>query len=143
MTKLYDDDVVAWALEQAWLLRAGQFSRIDADNIAGEIEDVAKSEQRELASRFALLLAHLLTWRFQPVRRSQSWLRTIRDQRTAIARRLARMPSLKPLLEDPEWLEDAFNDAARLAAEQTGIDEFPHACPWTVAGILNPGYLPD
>jgi hypothetical protein len=85
---LYDRDIIAWANEQARLLRAGHLDRIDIEHIAEEIEDVGKSEQRELASRMAVLLAHLLKWQFQPQRRGRSWQRTIRDQRNGIARRL-------------------------------------------------------
>jgi hypothetical protein len=40
--------------------------------LAEKIEDVGKSEQRELASRMALLLAHLLQWQLQPERRGAS-----------------------------------------------------------------------
>jgi hypothetical protein len=49
----YDGDIVAWANEQAQLLRAGLFSQLDIQHIAEEIEDVGKSEKRELASRMA------------------------------------------------------------------------------------------
>ncbi|HEY0488355.1 MAG TPA: DUF29 domain-containing protein [Telluria sp.] len=143
MSNLYEGDVVAWAYEQAALLRSGRLDRIDALNIAEEIEAVARSEKRELASRFAVLLCHLLKWQFQPARRSQSWQRTVRDQRTAIARVLAKMPSLTPLLDDEEWLSDAFNDAVGLASEQTGLEEFPDTCPWTIKQILAPDFLPD
>lgn len=142
MSKLYEGDVVAWAYEQAALLRSGEFDRIDALNIAEEIEAVAKSEQRALASRFAVLLCHLLKWQFQSARRSQSWQRTMRDQRAAIASHLAKMPSLKPLLDNEEWLAHAFNDAVRLASEQTGLDEFPDTCPWTIQQILDPDLRP-
>ncbi len=60
MSTSYETDVVAWANEQARFIRAGQFDRLDLEHIAEEIEDVGKSEQRELASRMAVLLAHLL-----------------------------------------------------------------------------------
>lgn len=142
MSKLYDGDVVAWAYEQAALLRSGRLEQIDRLNIAEEIEDVAKSELRELNSRFAVLICHLLKWQFQPTHRSQSWQRTMRDQRVAIERRLAKMPSLRPLLDDQEWLSDTFNDAVRLASEQTGINEWPDTCPWPIRQILRPDFLP-
>ena len=48
-----ETDVVAWASEQARLLRAGGFELLDRDHIAEEIEDVGKSDQRELASRMS------------------------------------------------------------------------------------------
>ncbi|EQD45100.1 protein containing DUF29, partial [mine drainage metagenome] len=95
MGTTYDKDVVAWANEQAALLRAGKFSAIDIEHIAEEIEDVGKSEQRELASRMAVLLAHLLKWQFQPEHRSNSWMRTIKEQRRAIAAHIEETPSLK------------------------------------------------
>ena len=56
----YEQDVVAWAREQAALLREGKFSAIDVEHIAEEIEDVGKSEQRELSSRMAVLLARVV-----------------------------------------------------------------------------------
>ena len=56
----YDADVVAWSSEQAALLRAGRFSELDIEHLADEIEDVGRSEERELGSRMAVLLAHLL-----------------------------------------------------------------------------------
>ena len=142
MSNLYEGDVVAWAYEQVELLRSGRLDRIDALNIAEEIEDVAKKEQRELASRLEVLMCHLLKWQFQSARRSQSWQRTMRDQRASIARRLAKMPSLQPVLGDGEWLADVFNDAVRLASEQTGLEEFPETCPWAIKQVLEPDFLP-
>lgn len=47
----YDNDVVAWAFEQAALLRSGTWSDLGIEHLAEEVEDVARSEQRELASR--------------------------------------------------------------------------------------------
>jgi hypothetical protein len=53
MGTLYEQDVMAWASEQAALLRAGKLAAIDIEHIAQEIEDVGKSEKRELASTWA------------------------------------------------------------------------------------------
>ena len=44
----------------------GYFCRLVLEHIAEEIEDVGKSEQRELETRMAVLLAHLLKWQYQP-----------------------------------------------------------------------------
>jgi hypothetical protein len=60
MSDLYDRDVYAWANEQAGLLRAGKLSDADTINIAAEIESMGRSEKRELVSRLASLLLHLL-----------------------------------------------------------------------------------
>ena len=138
----YDQDVVAWAAEQARLIREGRFDQLDIEHIADEIEDVGKSEQRELASRMAILLAHLLKWQVQPALRGASWDRTIREQRKQVLRRLKRTPSLRPLLTDPEWGEGAWGDAVTLAISETSLDAFPEACPWLLADVLGDGWLP-
>ncbi|HBD1844119.1 TPA: DUF29 domain-containing protein [Salmonella enterica] len=139
----YDTDVVAWANEQAALLRAGKLSQLDLDNIAEEIEDVGKSEKRELASRMAVLLAHLLKWQFQPGRRGSSWQRTIREQRKSILLRVKKTPSLKNCLTDNEWMEEVWSDAVAAAAEETGLDVFPEECIWNSNIILSDEFYPE
>jgi Domain of unknown function DUF29 len=111
MTTAYNADVIAWANEQASLLRAGRFSDLDIEHIAEEIEDVGKSEERELASRMSILLSHLLKWEYQPERRGASWENTINTQRKRIDRRINRTPSLRASLADDEWRDDVYLDA--------------------------------
>ncbi|KMW74004.1 hypothetical protein TI10_07220 [Photorhabdus luminescens subsp. luminescens] len=138
----YETDVVAWANEQAALLRSGKLSQIDIENIAEEIEDVGKSEKRELASRLAVLLTHLLKWQFQPGRRGSSWQRTIKEQRKSLSRRIDKTPSLKGCLADKEWLDDAWSDAVAIAADETGLDVFPESCIWNMEQILSQDFYP-
>jgi len=136
MTIAYEKDIIGWANEQARLLRAGKFDLLDLKNIAEEIEDVGKSEQRELANRMAVLLAHLLKWEHQTERRGASWQLTIRNQRKAVLRRLEDTPSLKGKLVDNRWLEAVWSDAVIQAATETGLSDFPEECPWTLDEIL-------
>ncbi|WP_341328072.1 DUF29 domain-containing protein [Methylotuvimicrobium sp. KM2] len=126
----YESDIVAWANEQAALLRAGQFNMLDLEPIADEIEDVGKSERRELRSRMAVLLAHLLKWQYQEGFRSKSRQRTIKAQRRGIASCLKETPSLETDLTQPDWWEWVWSDAAGLAVKETGLDCFPESCPW-------------
>ncbi len=140
---LYDRDIVAWAEEQARLLRAGRLTELDIEHIAEEIEDVGKSEQRELASRLSVLLAHLIKWRFQPERRGHSWLRTIRAQRHSLAIRLRRTPSLRAMLRDPDWIEAIWQDAVGIAAAETGGADLPESCPWTLSQVLDQDWIPE
>jgi hypothetical protein len=142
MGTTYEQDVVAWANEQAALLRAGRLDALDLQHIAEEIEDVGKSEQRELASRMAVLLAHLLKWQHQPERRGTSWQRTIKEQRTAIKARLKRTPSLKPMMSDPDWQEEIWADAVTKAIDETGLNDFPAACAWSVESVLSVEFYP-
>ena len=94
-TITYKSDIVAWANEQAQLLRNKQFNLLDIEHLAEEIADVGKSEQRELANRMAVLLCHLINWQYQAVSLGTSWHTPIKTQRERIKRRLKQTPSLK------------------------------------------------
>jgi hypothetical protein len=144
MKTRYETDVVAWAAEQAQFIRAGRFDQLDLEHLAEEIEDVGKSEQRELASRMAVLLVHLLKWQFQPQRRSNSWAGTIRVQRRQLAIAIQVTPSLKVALNNPDWQEIVWGDALTAATKETGLelDTFPEACPWEMVDVLSEGWLP-
>jgi hypothetical protein len=139
----YDSDVIAWANEQARLLRAGRFAELDIEHIAEEIEDVGKSEQRELASRMAVLLVHLIKWQRQPDGRGSSWQRAIRERREGIARRLRRTPSLSASLGDADWWADAWGDALTAAFTEAELGDLPDTCPWSTAQVLDADWLPD
>lgn len=143
MSNLYDEDVIAWAEEQARLLRSRQWSQLDIDNIVEEIEDVGKSEKRELQSRMCALMAHLLKWAYQPGRRGHSWDKTIREQRAAIGRDLAKYPSHTALLHDPDWLGVAFGRARATTYVETGQPALPDQLPWTLAQLMSPDFWPD
>ncbi|MFY9260178.1 MAG: DUF29 domain-containing protein [Gallionella sp.] len=136
-TVSYETDIVAWANKQAWLIRHKQFDLLDIEHLAEEIEDVGKSEQRELASRMAVLIAHLLKWQFQPERRGVSWERTIREQRKALDFHLKQVPSLKVKLADEAWQAAVWADAVTLAIKEMGTADFPENCPWTMDEVLS------
>lgn len=141
-TNTYNNDIIEWANEQARLLRAGLFSQLDIEHIAEEIEDVGKSEKRELASRMSVLLAHLLKWWRQPERQGNSWRRTIKEQRNSIRICIKKTPSLKSELNDEDWWSGVWSDAVAKSSEETGLHDFPEYCPWTVEAILDPAWFP-
>ncbi len=142
MSTPYETDIIVWANEQAALLRASRFSDIDIARIAEEIEDVGKSERRELASRMVVLLVHLLKWQFQPGRRGSSWQRTIKEQRRSIAAHLRETPSLKTALADPNWQEGVWADATAKAIDEIGLDLFPEDCPWEIEKVISTDFYP-
>ena len=139
----YDKDVILWSRQQAQLLREGQWSHLDIEHLADEIEDVGKSESREIASRMSVLLAHLIKWVLQPERRGRSWELTIKTQRKRIVRRVEKMPSLKGELADPEWQDEAWGDALLQMNKETGLDFFLDDCPWPNSDVLNDDFWPD
>lgn len=130
-------DLHGWAFEQARLLREGRFDLIDAANIAEEIEDVGKSEYRELESAFRVLVHHLLKWDYQPERRSRSWMLSIAEQRNRIGRTLRKNPGLTSLI--PEALLAGWEDGRLRASAETDLDlsVFPEACPWTFEALMS------
>ena len=141
-TARYEDDVVAWSTEQARLLREGRLDLLDIVHLAEEIEDVGKSEQRELANRIAVLLVHLLKWQRQPGRRGASCQLTIRNQRRGIARRLDETPSLRAKLVEADWWDGIWGDAIAQTAEETGFSDFPETCPSESSEVLDEAWLP-
>jgi Domain of unknown function DUF29 len=138
----YETDIVAWANEQAWLVRNKKFELLDIEHIAEEIEDVGKSEQRELASRMAVLIAHLLKWQFQPERRGSSWERTIKEQRKSLGFHLKKVHSLKTKLCDVEWIDSVWADAVTIAIKETGLENFPETFPWIIEDVLSLNWFP-
>lgn len=71
--QLYEIDFVAWTEQTVQLIRAGQFEQVDWDAVIEEIENLGRSDRRELKSRLEVLLQHLLMWQYQSSLRSGSW----------------------------------------------------------------------
>lgn len=138
----YEEDFALWSAEQAALLRAGKFDRVDVENVAEEIESLGRSQESEIESRLEVLMMHLLKWERQPEHRSRSWASTIRDQRRKIQRLLDDSPSLKPF--PGEVFAEEYPQAREKASEETTIylELFPITCPYTIEQILDPGFLP-
>jgi hypothetical protein len=143
MSALYDTDTYTWAMRQADALRRRSANEIDWENVAEEIESVGKSEARELYSRYAVLLAHLLKWLYQPEQRSMSWEVTIKGQRRQAARHLDRNPGLKPRQDD--IFADAYLEAQTNAALETNLplETFPETNPFTLAQAMDPDFWPE
>lgn len=115
----YELDAYGWAMAQARLIRERRFDQLDIENIAEEIEDVARSEQRAAESALRLIMLHILKWQYQPERRSRSWAGTIKIQRLHYGRQLRRNPGMKPQSE--EMRAEAY-ELARVEAEtETGL----------------------
>jgi hypothetical protein len=119
MDQGYDADLVLWAKSQARALRdaghAGTNLPIDWENVAEEIESLGKLQGRELASRIAVILVHLLKLEASPAGDPRSgWQETIVQQRGDIERILADSPSLRPTI--PTVIDKELGRARRIAA---------------------------
>lgn len=136
----HNNDFYAWTQEQAHLLRTRQFNQIDFHQIAEEIEDMGRSEKRELENRLELLLMHLLKWQFQPNLRSRSWQLTIKEQRLRLEKLLQENPSLSSFLAD--LLDKTYQLATIIAERETGFSSFPETCTYNLTEIFTPEFLP-
>jgi len=86
-------------------------------NLLEELADLGRWERQELRNRLSVLLGHLLKWQFQPQKRGNSWLATIREQREQLVLLLDENPSLKPYLS--EALSIAYKLGLNLAVRET------------------------
>jgi hypothetical protein len=137
----HDHDFYAWTQEQVNLLKTGQLDQVDWQNIAEEIEDMGRSEKRQLESRLEILIIHLLKWQFQPSLRSRSWQLTIKEQRLRLEKLVEKNPSLQPDLTVA--IEDVYPLATISAERETGLSSFPETCPYKLTEILSPEFLPQ
>ena len=139
----YEADYAQWCAEQGALLREGRLSDLDRENLAEEIESLGRSQEDEIESRLNILVMHLLKWRYQPEQRTPSWRATIIEQRSRILKRLKNSPSLKSY--PAKVLDEEYMTAKLRAAGETGLAEsvFPETCPFKIAQILDPSFLPD
>ena len=147
MPTSYDQDFFTWTLEQAEFLKEGRFDLLDIQNLAEEIEDMGKSQRRELSSRLAVVICHLLKLQFQTERTAsneKSWRRSVNDQRKALETHFAENPGLKNPDIMARALAFAWVDGVRVALRETGLDPeiFPEDCPYTVGNLFDRAYWP-
>jgi ribosomal protein L29 len=94
-SSLYEQDFYTWSKEQSKALTNHQVDSLDWEYLAEELADLGNRHYDQLNSRLAVLIGHLLKWKYQPKRQSHSWKATIREQRRKIARLLQRNSGLK------------------------------------------------
>ena len=139
----YERDFYAWATEQAALLRAGRLSEADIENIAEEIESMARGERREMTNQLIMLTTYLLKWQVQPHQRSDSWWLIAFEHRSRLAKHLRDNPSLERVLRDT--FATAYRFAVLEMQKQIGLNEeaFPALCPWTAEQVMANGFMPN
>ncbi|AFY44937.1 DUF29 domain-containing protein [Nostoc sp. PCC 7107] len=140
---LYEQDFYLWIETTAQQLKEGRFSEVDLENLVEEIESMGRSERRALESNLVILLMHLLKYKYQPEKRTNSWLSTIFEHRRRLNKNLQDSPSLKKYFA--ESFMECYQDARQLAALETGLtlDTFPVESFLTVNECLNQEFLPD
>ncbi|MEH2330398.1 DUF29 domain-containing protein [Nostoc sp.] len=140
---LYETDFYDWTRKQVSLLKTQQWEQLDTVNLIEEIETLGRRERQELRNRLGVLLGHLLKWQFQPEKRSNSWLGTIREQRVQIKLLLQDSPSLKPYLDEVFFNVYELGWALAIRETELGENVFPEICPYTLDQTLNSKFLPN
>jgi hypothetical protein len=110
----YESDYLLWIQGTIAKLKNRDFENLDLENLIEEIEDLGRSQRKELESRLATLLAHLLKRMYMNMPDCfNGWENTIREQRLQIEVLLNNYPSLKGY-----WVGH-FSDAWRFALKHT------------------------
>ncbi len=143
ISTLYDTDYCLWIETTLNQLRCGRVSEIDIHNLIEELEDMGNSQKDALESNLRVLLMHLLKYKYQSSKRSNSWLYTIREHRKRILKAFKKSPSLKNYYDSV--FDESYQDGRELAADETGliIETFAAQCPFSQDDVLNPDYLPE
>jgi hypothetical protein len=139
---LYDKDFFLWIETTAKQLKEGNFSEVDLANLIEEIESMGRSEKRALESNLVVILMHLLKYKYQPEKLTNSWLSTIFEHRRRLKKNLQDSPSLRNYLSD--IFTESYQDGRKQAAIETGLslEIFPEDCPFTIDESLNVDFLP-
>ncbi|HEX8665065.1 MAG TPA: DUF29 domain-containing protein [Beijerinckiaceae bacterium] len=138
----YESDFYLWCYHQAELLRLHRFSAVDLPNLVEELESMGSEQRFKLEASYRLIISHLLKWEYQPQLRSSSWEVTIVRERANVNRREAASPSLRA--QAAQLVEAAYPDARREAQTETGLPRsaFPPECPYTLAQLRDPDWMP-
>lgn len=134
--QLYEADEYAWIEQQIAALRDGRLHDVDREHLAEYLSDMAARDRRELGSRFAVLLQHLLKVRVQPSKISRTWLSTIAEQQDEIRSIFHETPSIRQ--EAERLFTEAYRRAIRKASAETRMPpaKFPAKPPWTMEEAL-------
>jgi hypothetical protein len=142
MSHAYDDDYYTWTKTQSDALKRRSANELDWDLLSQELDAWGQSEERELNSRFRVLLTHLLKWIVQSERRSRSWESTIKVQRRDLARHILKNPGLKNV--EGEEFADAYQASRLIASAETDLELalFPASPPFTMDQAKDENWWP-
>jgi hypothetical protein len=140
---LYKQDFCLWIERAVTLLSENRLSELDRENLIEEISDMGSSQKNGLESNLEVVLMHLLKYKYQPEKRSNSWRSTLFEHRRRLQKAFKTSPSLKRHFT--EEFHDCYKAARKLASLETNIsiDTFPITSPFTADQVLDEDYLPE
>ncbi len=140
---LYEEDFCLWLKTTAELLKNRQLENLDYDNLIEEIETMGRSERNALKSNLIVVLMHLLKYKYQPQKRSTSWLSSIFEHRRRLMEAFKTSPSLKRYYE--EVFDECYQYAVKQASIETSLplEHFPNTSPFTTEETIDFDFLPQ
>ncbi len=140
---LYDSDYYLWLTQTSQFLKTADFSQLDLPNLIEEIEDMGKRQKKVIKSNLRVVLWHLLKYKYQPQKRSNSWKLTLLEHRRRLQEDFADSPSLCPYYSNV--FDSCYQDAREQAAQETELPltVFPEVCPFSQSEVLDKHYLPE
>jgi hypothetical protein len=118
LSLLYERDETAWLEAMSALAADGRHAEMDYRNLSEYLADMALRDRREVYSRLAVLLTHILKWEHQPDRRSTLAAKTILEQRSELTQ-VFESGTLRNHAK--VVLTKAYADARRRAAVETDL----------------------
>ena len=88
-TTLYETDFNLWIEQTVNQLKNGEIQDLDLENLIEEIQSMGSNDKREIKSRLIVLIMHLLKYKYQPKKKTKSWISTITTQRDELELGLA------------------------------------------------------
>ncbi len=142
--QLYEEDFVRWTEQQAAALReaaaAGTNLPLDWENLAEEIDSLGRATRRELRSRVATIIEHLLKLECSTAAAPRrSWRDTIARERNSTEDLLEENPSLRNQVADMVVRE--LPRTARLVID--GLGDYGEATPQASALVRAIRYNAD
>ncbi len=141
---LYDRDFALWATEQAQALKERRATALDWDNLAEEVEALARNDKRAIRSYLKNALLHMLKlayWEVERERNESQWREHFINARNGIAEIVEDSPSLKNY--PVEVFAGAYSAALKSAASLIGRRDLPETCPWTLDQVLDESFWPE
>jgi hypothetical protein len=144
-TTLYEKDYYLWLEQVAAQLRTGDLDAIDLENLIEEIEDLGRSEKRQISSYLMRLCEHLLKVKYCEAEREscfRGWDVEISNFRLQIQKRLKESPSLNQYLQ--EVYGEEYHNGRKLFLKASGLDTstVPEEPVFTLAEAIAEDWLP-
>lgn len=139
----YEEDFCLWAEAQATLLRAGRFDALDIENLAEEIDGLARFDRRSAEDDLVALLKHFIEYRAVAEYRNGMCRSTIHEFRRRICCILTDSPSIQRHLADK--YSSLYSHAQALAADETGLplSRLPEDSDFDLDRALDGGFWPE